>query len=230
MVPYVIKPDVKIAYNGIEGSFSHQVAIIVFPSLQNMSPVPNPRGLEKGLMNGKYDIGLMPLVNSTARAVEPTLDTLIDYRSQLHIFDSFGLLVDQRVGGFCNPKDVKYVASHPKAISQCRGSLQERFPNYRPIPGEDTALSIKNLAADRNLDPENPARHYPRNTAVVGSEVAFRLYGVPMYEESNIADAGNKNITMFLLLRRRITIPETLQLDEARRLLGLGILGQHQDT
>lgn len=222
-----VDPNAKIAYNGIGGSFSHLVALILFGKDATLMPAPDSRRLEEGLVSGKYDIGIMPVVNITAGAVTTTLDTLLNYHGQLQIVDSYGLLVDQRVGGFCNPRDVKYIASHPTAIDQCKVNLWRMFPGYIRLDQEDTAGAIKDLADDmKRLKAGDITQHYPDQlrTAVVGSKVAFEIYGVPMYEpEKNIADTGKNNITAFLWIVRRTTIPDTIDPDAAETLFGLNI-------
>ena len=82
--------------------------------------------------------------------------------------------------------EVKTVASHPQALSQCAHYLETQMPHATPLQESDTAGTAKKIAEEKLA-----------NWAAICSKGAAKVYGLEVIDE-DIQDAKD-NVTRFLL-------------------------------
>ena len=143
----------RIGYQGEAHSYSFRAVGELFP---NDEPVGYPSFVASfaALDDGSVDRLVMPVENSTTGSVLPVLDRLAGAEGRGPVSVRKEHLVEIRhallgVPGASLDK-VRYVKSHPEALSQAEGTLNQL--GIRPVPRHDTAGAVREVAADG--DPE----------------------------------------------------------------------------
>jgi len=178
------KPE-KIAYLGPEASFTHQAAEQRFGALGNYVPITTIHGIFREVQNKKVKFGVVPIENSSNGIVGDTISCLSEYN--LKIVAEVVLNVHMVFATKCNDlKDIKKIYSKDIAFGQCSNFLEDfGFSNVEQIPVESTAKAAQ-------LATKEP------NSAAICSEVAAKLYNLPV-EFTNIEnDTSNK--TRFFII------------------------------
>jgi chorismate mutase/prephenate dehydratase len=186
-----LEAPLPVAYLGPAGTFTHQAAAKRFGSLASFAPVRTIADIFEEVERGRAQFGVVPVENSTEGTVNVTLDRLID--SDVQITGEVTLdIAHHLVSRATDLAEIKIVCSHPQALGQCRQWLGAHLPD---VPIEE--LSSTSLAAER-------ARDDP-SVAGISSEMAARLYGVPMLRRRIEDNAANS--TRFLVIGRRPAAP-----------------------
>ena len=183
--------DKIIAYQGIQGAYSHLAYKNVFPDSLAIACETFQDAMNL-VENGEAHIAMIPIENSTAGRVEE-IYRLIP-KMKLHILDEHFEQVKHCLLALKDTKieDIKYVSSHPQALAQCHIKLSSY--NFEPIAKFDTA------GAAQELLELNDKQH-----AAVASSLAAELYDL----EILVDDFGDfkGNTTRFLILSKENLIP-----------------------
>ncbi|MCO4757111.1 MAG: prephenate dehydratase [Oceanospirillaceae bacterium] len=181
-----------IAYQGQPGAYSHLSCTRVFP---NMEAFACETFVEAMFMveDGKADLAMIPLENSTAGRVEEIYRLMP--KTQLHIVGEHFEPVNHCLLGLPGTQldELKTVSSHPQALAQCLDHIKEL--GLEPIASLDTAGSASAL-------PETGKKQF----AAIASSLAADLYGLEVLRE-NFQDKDG-NTTRFLILSRDKVIPD----------------------
>jgi len=177
----------SIAFQGEKGAYSEDAIEKLFPDKPfEKAPFRTSYDVVEALKKGQVNYGLLPIDNSIIGNITHTYDLLLE--NKLTIVKEVIIPIHHSM--MINPgvaiKDIKYIYSHPAAISQCEVFLR-KFDNAEIIPTYDTAGSAK-LIADKKLN----------DTAAIASEVSAKLYGLDLIH-SNIEDYPH-NQTRFILV------------------------------
>jgi chorismate mutase/prephenate dehydratase len=182
-----LEEELPISFFGPEGTFTHQAARERFGELAPLIGLPSIGEVFASVENGKAEIGVVPVENTTAGVVTETLDAFpqsdllicgeIVLRISLDLFSRSG-----------NLADVKRIVSHPQPLAQCRNWLEQHLPGVERVEAASTAAAIKLAAEDPSI-------------AAVGSAVAGEAFGLAAIE-SAIQDR-RENTTRFLILGRQ---------------------------
>jgi prephenate dehydratase len=184
--------DKVIAYQGIQGAYSHLAYKNVFPTSLAIACESFQDAMQL-VENGEADLAMIPIENSTAGRVEE-IYRLIP-KMQLHILDEHFEPVNHCLLALKGTtiKDIKYVSSHPQALAQCNKKLSHH--NFEIIAKFDTA------GAAQELMKINDTQH-----AAVASSLAAQLYDLEILDDSFGDHQGNT--TRFLILSRENNIPK----------------------
>jgi prephenate dehydratase len=189
------QPNLKIAYQGEPGAFSHQAALKWFPKSQPTAFATFEQAFE-AIKTGRVDLGMIPVENSLAGRVADVHHLLP--HSGLKIIGERFLPIELNLMAVPEAKlsDIKTAISHPMALMQCRGSLAAL--NIVPEAYHDTAGSARALAQSRALD-----------RAAIAPEIAAEIYGLTILKR-NMEDAKH-NTTRFLVLSKadQAVVPDT---------------------
>lgn len=182
---------VTVAYQGIEGAYSHLACKTVFPNYQTLA-CENFQTAIQLVEKGKADFAMIPLENSTAGRVEEIYRLLP--KTHLHIIGEHFEPVNHCLLALPGIKleQIKTVASHPQALAQCFHRLDNL--NITPLVAMDTALSAKELAYKKDS-----ASLYGSHGAIA-STLAAKLYGLEIIAE-NFQDIMG-NTTRFIVLAK----------------------------
>ena len=132
----------KVAYQGVEGAYSHLACNTVFPSHQAIA-CEDFQSAMLLVEEGNAEYAMIPLENSTAGRVEEIYRLLP--KTHLKIVGEHFEPVNHCLLALpgVELQQIKTVASHPQALAQCFHHLESL--NITPIAAVDTALSAKNL-------------------------------------------------------------------------------------
>ena len=182
-----------IAIQGYEGSFHQVAAEQFFGDETSVIPCATFREVIKKASNKKEaGGGMMAIENSIAGSILPNYNLLL--KSNLTIVGEVYLQIGQQL--LVNPgvtlDDIREVHSHPMALLQCIDYL-EKFPHWKLVETEDTALSAKHLHQKRS-----------KHSAAIASKLAAELFQLDIITP-NIHTAKN-NYTRFLALQPNVKV------------------------
>ena len=186
-----LEAPLTVAFLAPPATFTHQAARERFGASADYHPSRTIAEIFDDVERGRVQFGVVPVENSTEGAVNVTLDRLVDTDAQ--ICGELTLEIAQHLlSRAADLVDVKRVLSHPQGLGQCRTWLAEHLPE---VPLEETA-STAGAAELAAADP---------SVAAIASELAARLYGVPILRR-RIED-NRQNTTRFLVIGHRANGP-----------------------
>ena len=188
--------SLKIAIQGVPGSFHHQVALKNFGAESEILPFNTFEPVAKSVANGEADFGVMSIENSIAGAILPNYD-LID-RYELRIRDEFYLPIAHQLMALPGQKieNILEVRSHPMAILQCKAFLA-KHPRIKQFDDVDTASVAKRIAEEKLTE-----------KAAIASEIAAEIYGLEILARD--IQTIQDNFTRFIILRKENRSSETI--------------------
>ena len=136
--------NLKIAIQGIKGSFHHQVAQEYFQHEHDLDECMSFDDLVKSLVENQSDKGVMALENSIAGSIIPNY-ALID-RNNLHIIGEHYLDIHMNLMVLKGQKieDITEVHSHPIALLQCAVFFSQ-YPHIKLVESGDTAETARRI-------------------------------------------------------------------------------------
>ncbi|MBM3291878.1 prephenate dehydratase [Candidatus Bathyarchaeota archaeon] len=173
----------KIAYQGIPGSYSEAAIIKKWGDNYETLPCEYLEDVFNSIINKKADFGVVPAENSIEGTISRTYDLLNEFDLKIQgetIFRVVHCLIALKG---VNLTDIKKVYSHPQALGQTREFILKN--NYVPVNYFDTAGSVK-LLKDEGI----------RNAAAVASRRAAEIYGLEVLIEG--IETNQQNFTRFL--------------------------------
>ncbi|MEM4616855.1 MAG: prephenate dehydratase [Archaeoglobaceae archaeon] len=176
-----------VAVLGPKGSFSEELALKVVGSRLPLRYCSNTDEIIKLVESGEVDYGIVPIENSVNGTVLPVLDALMSH--EVEVFGEAKLEVNHCLVAKRELKfgDIKVVYSHPQAIAQCMGFINNYLPNAEIRYTSSTSDAI------RLLDDFS---------AAIVSENAAKLYKLVILRKG-IQDLRDRNITRFYMIRRK---------------------------
>ena len=181
-----LEQPVRIAYLGPEHTYSHEAARTRFGASARYEPQPSIAAVFQAVENGRVDLGVAPVENTSEGSVGLTLDLLIDTPCAIiaEILMPIRHAIMSRDG---DPAKIQRILSHQQSLGQCRNYLAARYPHCELEAVASNAFAAKRAAEDDSI-------------AAICSAAAADAYGL-MIIESNIQDVV-QNTTRFLVLGR----------------------------
>ena len=174
----------RVAYLGPEGSFCHQAGVRFFGQAHELCPGVSIEDVFSLVERDLCTMGVVPVENSYHGTVGDTLDLFCEYdlRGQGEIFLRIrhNLLGNQR-----DKKALKYLYSHPMALSQCRMWIKENMPQVKIMETGSTSEAAQKAAEKEDA-------------AAIASELAAQIYNLSILEKG-IEDTSH-NVTRFLTI------------------------------
>ncbi|MFL2450849.1 MAG: prephenate dehydratase [Verrucomicrobiales bacterium] len=185
-----LEQDLKIAYLGPQGTWTHQAAISKFGHSVKYSPQESLAGVFDCVARKKADYGVVPIENSTEGAVNHTLDMFAD--SPLRICAQILLPIENALMAKIARDKISKLYSHPQVFGQCRNWIQKNFPGADLVEVSSTtrAAELVNEQA---------------GAAALGGRLAAELNGLEILDD-NIQDKAT-NTTRFLVLSHKMCPP-----------------------
>ncbi len=181
-----LEKSMTIAYLGPEATFTHQAAIRRFGSSLRYAAQKTISDVFNEVSRNRADYGVVPVENSTEGIVTHTLDMFVD--SDLKIVAQIVLAIQHCLVGKVKMDDVKKLYSHPQALAQCRGWVQNHLPHVEIIESSSTTRAAE-LA------------YQEKNAVAIASSLAAERYQLKILER-DIQD-NSINATRFLVLGRQ---------------------------
>jgi chorismate mutase/prephenate dehydratase len=186
------KPQIKVAFQGIDGAYSQLAAKkyfsgseyeVTFVGLQSF------QSILEAVEEGDCDYAILPIENTTAGSINEAYDLLMNTRMSIvgeEVYEVNHCLMaieDVPLGR------IKRIYSHPQAIAQCSIFLST-LEGCKIESFIDTAMAIKKVKEDEDI-----------SQAAIGSNEAARLYGLSIIK-SNIANS-RENYTRFFIISKQ---------------------------
>ena len=179
----------RVAFQGEHGAYSEIAAELMWPGAECV-PCRESADVVRAIESGTADVGVLPIENSIAGPVAPTLDALgasadVQIITEVVVPIQHCLLVLPGT----SLADIRWVESHPVALAQC-GAFFGRHPSLQPRAAYDTAGAARDIAAAGD-----PAR------AAVACAAAAARYGLTILMHA--LEDTRDNRTRFVGLSRR---------------------------
>ena len=180
-----LEQRVRIAYLGPEATYAHLAALAQFGAAADYRPSATIAEVFHDVENGRADLGVVPVENSTEGGVGQTLDLLVE--SPLAICAEISIPVRHcllaRRG--TTVASLRRVVAHPQALPQCRQWLSGHLPGVALIETTSNARAAERAAAETG-------------TGAIAARAAADRYGLDVLAEGIQDDPGNT--TRFLVL------------------------------
>lgn len=178
-----------VFYQGVPGAYQEMAARALFPQCEPQY-VPTWEQVFQSVRDGKADVGVVPVENTTAGTVSEVYDLLLNY--DLSINHSYIKKIRHCLAAVPGAElaDIERVCSHPHALPQCHTYISEH--HFEAIEAANTAVAAQKVAArgDKGL-------------AAICSREAAERYGLTILSEG-INDLKH-NETRFIAVSRRLT-------------------------
>src|SRR3989344_1134084 len=175
-----------IAYQGVEGSYSHMTAIRLFGPACTVLGLPHFIDVFQAVENEEADLALLPIENTLVGPIYEVLDLLGDSKLQIQKETKTRIEHCLLTLPEANLEQIEKVYSHPKALGQCLKFFR-KYPFLSQEVYVDTAAAASFVA--KKKDP---------TIAAIASKSAATLHGLKVALH-NLED-NPENYTRFILL------------------------------
>jgi len=185
-----LQADLKIAYFGPKGTFTHMAAIKKFGKKPDYLPFDTISDVFDAVERGQADYGVVPVENSTDGVVSHTLDMF--FTSQLKVCSQVTISVSQCLMSNVALKSIKKVYSKQIVFGQCRKWLSANLGFARLVDCISTAKAAQIVSQEKN-------------SACIGNKILAQMYGLKVLQTS-IEDSPY-NYTRFLVIAKNDSLP-----------------------
>ena len=181
----------KVAFLGPEGTFTQSAVLTHFGHSVRALALPSIDDVFQEVEAANADFGVVPIENSTEGTVNHTLDRLI--ASSLTICGEVELRIHHSLMGLMSSTNrILRICSHPQALAQCRGWLDDHLPEIERVPVSSNAEGARRARDEKG-------------TAAIAGDTAAEVYGLRVLA-AQIEDRPD-NSTRFLVLGRKLFTP-----------------------
>ena len=180
-----LEDELKIAYLGPSGSWTHQAAVKKFGHSVEYIPQANFADIFDDVARRRASYGVVPIENSTEGAVTHTLDLLV--ASPLKICAQILLRIENCLMANCAREEIKTIVSHPQVFGQCRDWLLKNFPEADLVEVSSTAKAAQ-IAYEQAGE----------GVASMGGALSAELYGLTLLEKS-VQDRSTNTTRFFII-------------------------------
>jgi len=179
-----------VAYQGVEGAFSHIVTRKLFPNFQYIAK-ENFEALFQAVIKQEVQYAVIPFENSYTGEVGEVLDLLYQY--EVSICAICDLKVEQNLIALPKTKleDIKQIYSHTQAIQQSLPFLKTLEAEL--IPFENTALAAKYVYETNDA-----------SKAAIASKETADIYQLEILMPN--IHASTDNTTRFIVIKKEANI------------------------
>ncbi|MFP4101760.1 prephenate dehydratase [Coleofasciculus sp.] len=166
--------SISIAHLGPPGTYAEAAALAYcrtltdeFDSKPWLCPYPSIAQTLHAVAKGQADLAVVPVENSIEGSVTITLDTLWQL-DQLQIQQALVLPIQHALMSRASRlQAIQTVYSHPQALAQCQGWLENSLPLVQLIPTNSTTEALQHLDTDYTA-------------GAIASQRAAMLYQLPI--------------------------------------------------
>jgi prephenate dehydratase len=185
--------SIKYAYLGPAGTFTEAALLKIAAKDDQLIAYANVTAALDAVRKGECSKALVPIENSIEGVVARTLDELASgeplvITAETTLPVTFSLMTLDKT----DIKDIKSIATHPHAESQCRSYIAKNFPNAQVIETASTAAAAKGLS---NGDYD----------AAIAAPIAARNYQLKVIAE-DIGD-NTTSVTRFVVVEKPGKVP-----------------------
>lgn len=166
--------NVSIAHLGPSGTYAEQAALAYVNWVHQQTgqeailcPLPSIAQTLRAVAQGKVDLVVVPVENSIEGSVAITLDMLWQLDT-LQIQQALVLPIAHSLMSRAQSLEtIQTVYSHPQALAQCQGWLEQFLPGVQLVPTNSTTEALQQLEQDWTA-------------AAIASPRASQLYNLPV--------------------------------------------------
>ena len=139
----------KVAIQGIAGSFHHEAASLLLKNKKvELVACDDFASVFNALHENNATYGVVAIENTNFGSINEVYDLLENSSSSFKIIEELPLKIHQQLITYKNTRlsDIKVVYSHPIALEQCSDFLRKNLPLAKLVFSDDTAVSVKNFA------------------------------------------------------------------------------------
>lgn len=186
--------EVKIAFQGVEGSFGEEALIKYFGESYERKNYEDFEDVFKALKDEEVTYGVLPIENSSTGSITTVYDLLKQY--DFHIVGETILRIEQNLLAIKGAKidDIKEVYSHSQGIEQSSEYLKT-LGDIKKIPYINTAISAKFVSDSKD-----------KSKAAIASIKAAETYDLEILKR-NINNA-KENYTRFIIIGKNLETTE----------------------
>ena len=175
--------SIKYAYLGPAGTFTEAALQKITTPSDQLIAYANVTAALDAVRNGECQKALVPIENSVEGVVARTLDELaigqpLVITAETTLPVTFSLMTLSNT----NPAEIKSIATHPHAESQCRSFIAKNYPNAQVIESSSTAAAAKGLIKgdyDAAIAGSNAAKNY--DLKVIAENIGDNLGAVTRF-------------------------------------------------
>ena len=187
-----MKKNIKVAFQGEKGAYSHLACLEVFPNAEAIACSTFEEAFLMAKDNSDFKI-IIPIENSLAGRVADIHYLIPKYKLQIHA-EHFQKVTHNLLGiKGSKIQDIKTVRSHSQAIGQCRKIILQN--NLKEIISADTAGSAKFVSEKKD-----------KSESAIASELAAKIYGLEIIKSKIEDESGN--VTRFFIMGKDSDHPE----------------------
>ena len=181
----------RVAYLGPEGTYAEQAAHSLARLEKLVEPVFVPciglRSVIEHVAKKLCEAAVVPIENSVEGGVTASMDALWSH-PELYIRRALIIPIRHCLVSSGSIDQISEVLSHPQALAQCSGWLNQNLPNALQLPTNSTAEAVRMV---RNSKFRAAIASKPKNNSFDLNQLAYPINDVP----------GNR--TRFVLLQRQ---------------------------
>ena len=174
-----------IAFQGEDGAYSQEAIFETFGAETGTLPCATFGELFSSVETGRADLGMLPIENSTAGAINQSYDLLLEHDLTITREVIFRVRHALMAAPGATLSAIQRVYSHPAALAQCERFIAAR--GWEPVVAYDTAGAAKQLSISREP-----------GAGAIASETAARLYHLQVLARG-VEDLAN-NYTRFFVV------------------------------
>jgi prephenate dehydratase len=185
----------KVAIQGIRGSYHHQAAEKFFgKSSLELQELESFKKVAQTIQKNNADYGLIAIENTIAGTLLPNYSLVTKY--DLKIIGEVHLPIQHQLMVLPGTKfdEIQEIQSHPMAILQCDQFL-EHHSQIRIVETNDTASTAHKIQTMKL-----------KNIAAIASELSAEIYGLEIVKRN--IQTFSKNFTRFFVVAKEAEIPE----------------------
>jgi prephenate dehydratase len=197
----------RYAYLGPVGTFTEAALKKIAAPNDLLTPYANVTAALEAVRTGAADQALVPIENSVEGVVARTLDELavgepLVIVGEVTLPVSFALMVKDAT------REIRRIATHPHAESQCRKFIATNYPNAEMIATASTAAAAQAIASGEY-------------DAAIAADVAAEHYGLTIIKK-NIGD-NDGAVTRFVLVAKPGVTPQPTGFDRTSLAAFIGL-------
>lgn len=185
----------KIAYQGIEGSYSNEAALMFFGNAAVFVPLESFEAVFRAVLAGECACGVVPVENSITGSVLQNYDLLDAY--SCHVTGEYILPINHVLLGIKGAalEDIVQVYSHEQGLLQCSRFLNAH-KDWRQFPYFNTAVAARFVSEKKEL-----------HKSAIASGYAGDKYGLEALAR-DVSDNANNSTRFFVVSADREIPPD----------------------